>query len=156
MKASIKMVSIMAKVRSYLLYDLLILTLFDILKVSGSGIMESDMKASIKKANFMARVRMKLFPLWFIDSKIIWYFLGKLWSGDSGDRYEGEFKDDKFHCKGKIEVIYFYDLLILKLFDYPLGKWYRGSGDRYEGEFKDGIFHGQGKKEMIYLMIYWF
>jgi len=71
MKASIKMVNIMAKVKSDLLYDLLILTLFDILKVSCSGIMESDMKASIKKTHFMARVKKKLFILWFIDSKII-------------------------------------------------------------------------------------
>jgi len=63
MKASIKMVNIMAKVKSDLLYDLLILTLFDILKVSCSGIMESDMKASIKKTHFMARVKKKLFIL---------------------------------------------------------------------------------------------
>jgi len=58
MKANFKMTKGKVKVRkSYLLYDLLILTLFD-------------------------------------DSK------GK-WFGNSGDRYEGEWKDGKKHGQGK-------------------------------------------------------
>jgi len=32
--------------------------------------------------------------------------LGK-WFGNNGDKYEGEYKDDKMHGQGKKEVIYF-------------------------------------------------
>jgi len=62
MKASGKMATGMAKVRNkWLLYDLLILTLFD-------------------------------------DS------IGE-WFGNDGDRYEGEWKDGKYHGQGKKQVI---------------------------------------------------
>jgi len=48
----------------------------------------------------------------------LYFSLGK-WFGNDGDRYEGGFKDDKYHGQGKNEVIY--DLLIKTLFDDPLG-----------------------------------
>ena len=40
-------------------------------------------------------------------------------------------------------------LLIFKLFDDSIGKWFGNSGDRYEGEWKDGQKNGQGKKKEI-------
>jgi len=59
------------------------------------------MKGSLKMTNIMAKVRdvndlrNKLLILTLFD-----YSLGKLfWK--NGDRYEGGFKDDKFHGKGK-------------------------------------------------------
>ena len=41
----------------------------------------------------------------------------------NGDKYEGQFKDDKYHGQGT------------KIYS---------NGDKYEGEFKDGKYHGQG------------
>jgi len=70
---------------------------------------------------------------------------------NNGDRYEGEFKDSKYHGQGKKQVIKFYDLLILTLLDDSIGKWFGNNGDRYEGEWKDGKVHGQGKKQVITL-----
>jgi len=63
-------------------------------KVNGSGMMERDMKASLKMASCMDKVRMKWFTLWFIYSNIVWWFLGKyFWNNEN--RYEGEWKDGK-------------------------------------------------------------
>ena len=65
----------------------------------------------------------------------------------SGDKYVGEFKDDKYHGQGT--------------YTYPNGDKYFGeykegirtgqgtstfnSGDKYVGEWKDGEYHGQGR-----------
>ena len=46
----------------------------------------------------------------------------------SGDKYEGEFKDDRMHGKGTYTFG-------------PNSKW---AGDQYEGGYKDGKQHGQG------------
>jgi len=62
MKESLNLTICMAKVRNFLIYVLLIFTLFD-------------------------------------------NFLGELF-WNNGDRYEGEFKDGKYHGQGKKEVIY--------------------------------------------------
>jgi len=51
-------------------------------------------------------------------------------------------------------VIYVYDLLILIMFDYSLGKWFGNNGDKYEGEWENSKKHGKGMKEGIYFMIY--
>lgn len=47
----------------------------------------------------------------------------KVWA--NGDRYEGEWREDKQHGRG----IYMW-----------------ANGDRYEGEWKDGDLHGEGIK----------
>jgi len=60
----------------------------------------------------------------------LYFSLGKSFKSN-GDRYEGEFKDDKHHGKGKNEMIY--DLLIKILFNYSSGKWFWNNGDTYEG-----------------------
>jgi len=64
------------------------------------------MKASGKIVNTMAKVRSKwllydLLILILIDDSI-----GKSLY-NNGDRYEGEFKDSKYHGQGKKQVIYF-------------------------------------------------
>ena len=66
---------------------------------------------------------------------------------NDGDRYEGEWKDDKKHGQGKKS-----DLLILTLFDDSIGKWFGNNGDRYEGEWKDGNMHGEGKKNDLLIL----
>ena len=75
-------------------------------KVSGSGMMETDMKVSLKIIDSMAKVRKK----WLLyDLLILTLFndsIGK-WFGNDGKRYEGEFKDGIMHGQGKKEVIYF-------------------------------------------------
>ena len=45
-----------------------------------------------------------------------------------GDKYVGEWKDDKFHRQGT----------------YTYGDESQWAGDKYVGEFKDNKFHGQG------------
>ena len=54
----------------------------------------------------------------------------KLWDNcfgainfDNGDKYIGEFKDDKYHGQGTFSFV---------------------NGNKYVGEFKDGNYHGQG------------
>ena len=41
------------------------------------------------------------------------------------------------------------DLLILKLFNIFIGKYFFNDGARYEGEWKDDKKHGQGKKSYL-------
>ena len=79
-------------------------------KVRNSGIMETDMKVSIKMASCMAKVKKND---WLILS-LFDDFVGK-WFWNNGERYEGEWKDDIMHGKGKKEVIYlsFHCLMIL-------------------------------------------
>ena len=69
--------------------------------MSFSGIMETDMMASIKKTKSMAMVTKELFNLTFIgfhifpndnSGRIFW---------NNGSKYEGEWKDDKKHGHGK-------------------------------------------------------
>jgi len=73
-------------------------------KVSGSGIMEEDMKVSGKMIKSMVKVRNSdllydfLIRTLFDDSKGKWY-------GYLGIIYEGEWKDDQIHGQGKKEVI---------------------------------------------------
>ena len=55
---------------------------------------------------------------------------------NNGDRYEGEYKDDKIHGQGNKSALLNY-LLILTLFIALIGKYFWNDGDRYEGEYKD-------------------
>ena len=72
-------------------------------QVSGSGIMETDMKVSGKMTKSMAKVRNKsllydLLILTLFDDSIGTQF------GNDGNRYEGEWKDGKKHGQGKKEI----------------------------------------------------
>ena len=65
----------------------------------------------------------------------------------NGDKYDGNFKDDKKEGKGS----FFYNEkgeIYQGNFanDYPngIGKYFFKNGDRYEGMFKDGKMHGEG------------
>ena len=65
----------------------------------------------------------------------------------NGDKYDGNFKDDKKEGKGS----FFYNEkgeIYQGNFanDYPngIGKYFYKNGDRYEGMFKDGKKHGEG------------
>jgi len=53
---------------------------------------------------------------------------------NNGDRYEGEWKDDKKHGQGKKSALLSY-LLILTLFNALIGEFFWNDGNRYEGEF---------------------
>ena len=71
-------------------------------------------------------------------------FIGKYFYND-GNRYEGEFKDDKKHGQGKKSYL-LNDLLILTLFNTFIGKFFCNNEDRYEGEGEAGWINGKGKK----------
>jgi len=64
---------------------------------------------------------------------------------NNGDRYEGEFIDDKMHGQGK-KSDWLNDLLILTLFNTLIGKFFCNNGDKYEGEWEEGWINGKGKK----------
>jgi len=85
------------------------------------------MKVSGKMSTRMANVRKKSLTLWFIYSNIFVDIIGKLFWND-GSRYEGEWRDGKYHGQGKLVL---------------------NDGERYEGYWKDDNQHGQGKKEVI-------
>jgi len=57
--------------------------------------------------------------------------IGKFFWND-GDRYEGEWKDNKMHGQGKKSAFLNY-LLILTLFNAFIGKNFWNDGNRYEG-----------------------
>ena len=65
----------------------------------------------------------------------------------NGDKYEGEFKNEKFHGQGKYSFsngnIYEGEFKDGKW--EGLGKYSFNHGNIYEGEFKNGKFHGLGK-----------
>jgi len=63
----------------------------------------------------------------------------KVWN--NGDRYEGEWKDDKMYGQGNKRDL-FNDLLILSLKNTFIGKKVWNNGDRYEGEWKESTIHG--------------
>jgi len=58
------------------------------------------MKETSKMTRHMAKVRHKLLFVWFIDSNFIWSSIGKKFF-NNGNRFEGEFKDDKMNGQGK-------------------------------------------------------
>jgi len=62
------------------------------------------MKASGKITKCMAKVRNKWLLYDLLILTMIDDLIGKLF-GNNGDRYEGEFKDDKMHGQGKKQVI---------------------------------------------------
>ena len=63
--------------------------------------MGTDMKESGKMTIGMVKVRKVIDLRWFIDSNIVQFFqIGTFFFND-GDRYEGEWKDDKMHGQGK-------------------------------------------------------
>jgi len=62
--------------------------------------METDMKASLKIATGMAKARKKQFTLWLLILTLFDNSKGE-WFGNNGNRYEGEYKDDKRHGQGK-------------------------------------------------------
>jgi len=65
---------------------------------------------------------------------------------NSGDIYEGKWKEGKPHGQGK-KSDFLNEILILTLLNALIGKEFLNNGDRYEGEWKDGKKHGQGKKK---------
>ena len=62
------------------------------------------MKANLKMANSMTKVRNKCL---LYDLLILTLFDDSIgeWFGNDGDRYEGEWKDGKYHGQGKKQVI---------------------------------------------------
>ena len=68
---------------------------------------------------------------------------------NNGDIYEGEWKDNEKHGKGKKSDL-LNDLLILTLFNTLIGKYFVNDGGRYEGEWEDDNRHGQGKKRDLF------
>mmetsp|Transcript_15871 Transcript_15871/g.36285 ORF Transcript_15871/g.36285 Transcript_15871/m.36285 type:complete len:204 (-) Transcript_15871:808-1419(-) len=65
----------------------------------------------------------------------------------SGNKYEGEWKDGKYHGKGKL--IYAdgrqYEGDWFQGVNHGKGSFLYANGDRYVGEYKGGKQHGQGK-----------
>jgi len=75
MKASLKMAKSMAKVRNkWLLYDLLILTLFDdsIGKLFWNN--GDKYEGKFKDGKEHGQGKKQVITLWFIDSNIVWWF----------------------------------------------------------------------------------
>jgi len=72
-------------------------------QVRNSGMMDADMKVSLKMANSMAKVSDLLDDLLILT--LFDDLIGK-WFGNNGDRYEGEYKDGFMHGQGKKYVIY--------------------------------------------------
>jgi len=65
------------------------------------------MKASLKMAACMAKVRTKGYILWLLDWWTLFYDSLGNWFGIDGVRYEGEYRDSKKHGQGKKEAIHF-------------------------------------------------
>ena len=58
------------------------------------------MKEISKMARWMVKVRNKLLFVWFIDSNFVWFSIGKKFLSN-GERYEGDFIEDKAYGQGK-------------------------------------------------------
>lgn len=63
----------------------------------------------------------------------------------NGNKYKGEWKDDKEHGLGDLLS----NLFSLTMFIVLIGNSSFNNGDIYEGEFKVGNKHGLGKKNKL-------
>ena len=61
-----------------------------------------------------------------------------------GNKYEGEWKDDKKHGQGKKSDLF--NNLLISLLNTFIGKFIWKYGDIYEGEWENDKKHGKGKK----------
>jgi len=69
------------------------------------------MKESLKMATIMVKVRLVFFIEWFwLILALFNAFIGKFFS-NHGARYEGKFKDSKFHGQGMKSVFYWMTLI---------------------------------------------
>ena len=81
------------------------------------------MKKIILLSTFFFSISIHALPDCPSDTSVRWNNCFGTYTHFNGDKYVGDFKDDKLHGKGTL--IFF-------------------NGDKYVGEFKHSLFHGQG------------